>query len=74
MPNITLSIDEQLLRKSRKYAETHNNSLNALIRKLLTQTVEKSSKSWLDDSFKLADKIKATSKGKRWKREDLYDL
>jgi metal-responsive CopG/Arc/MetJ family transcriptional regulator len=39
MPNITISIDEQLLKSGRNYAEEHQNSRNALIRNLPEQTV-----------------------------------
>ncbi len=35
MPNITISIEEQLLKSGRKYAEEHQTSINALIRNLL---------------------------------------
>ena len=74
MKNITISIDEEVLEAGRKYAKTHNTSLNALIRRLLKQTVVKQSSGWLDECFELMDKQKTDSKGKRWKREELYDV
>ena len=49
MKNITLSIDEETLKTGRDYAKKHNMSLNALIRKLLKQSVVKSSKQWLTE-------------------------
>ena len=52
MPNITISLDEDLLKSGRRYAEKHQTSMNALIRKLLQQTVNSQSKNWLDDSDK----------------------
>lgn len=73
MPNITISLDEDLLKAGRQYARKHNTSVNALIRKLLEQTVRSRSKEWLDESFKLMDQAAVNSQGKRWKREDLYD-
>ena len=72
MKNITLSIDEDTLKAGREYARKHNMSLNALMRKLLKQTVVGSSSQWLTDAFKAMDKAKADSKGAKWKREDLY--
>jgi hypothetical protein len=72
MKNITLSIDEETLKTGRDYAKKHNMSLNALIRKLLKQSVVKSSKQWLTESFELMDKATTNSKGKTWKREDLH--
>jgi len=74
MPNITISIDETLLNKSRQYAREHNTSLNSLIRTVLKQTVEKSSGQWIDDCFSLMDELNTDSKGKKWKREELYDV
>jgi hypothetical protein len=74
MPNITISIDEDLIRSGREYAKKHNTSLNALIRQLLEQTVRSNSKEWLEDCFRLMDKTNADSKGKRWSRQELYDV
>jgi hypothetical protein len=72
MKNVTLSIDDETLKAGRDYAKKHNMSLNALIRKLLKQSVVKSSTQWLTESFELMDKAKANSRGKTWKREDLH--
>lgn len=72
MKNITLSIDNDVLRAGREYAKKHNISFNALIRRLLEQTVLKSSHDWIDECLQLMDKAKANSQGKKWKRKDLY--
>lgn len=72
MKNITLSIDEETLKAGREYAKKHNISLNALIRRLLKQTVKKTSNQWIKESFQLMDKAQANSQGQKWKREDLY--
>ena len=74
MPNITISIDKDLLESGRQYAKKHNISVNALIRKLLEQTVRPHSQGWLDQCFALMDKTGGNSQGKSWDREDLYDL
>ena len=73
MPNVTISLDEKLLKASEDYATNHNTSLNKLLRKLLTNTVQSSSARWLDECFKLMDQAGADSKGKHWRREYLYD-
>ncbi len=73
MPNITISIDDALLKAGRKYAEKHEISIDALIRKLLEQTVQLKSKDWLKECFDLMDRAKGNSRGKRWKRENPYD-
>jgi len=74
MPNITISLDENLLNFSRRYAEKHQTSLNALIRKHLEQNVKPGSNDWLEECFRLMDQADGSSKGRNWKREDLYDV
>jgi hypothetical protein len=74
MPNITISLDENLLKSGRRYAEKHQTSMNALIRKLLEQTVRPQSSDWLQECFNLMDRANVNSKGRRWKRKDLYDV
>lgn len=73
MSNVTISIDDKLLKQSREYAQERGLSLNALIRQFLIETVENQSTRWLDECFSLMDKTQADSKGEKWKRQDLYD-
>ena len=73
MPNITLSIDEKLLRESRKFAEKQGLSLNGLIRGMLAKTVKKNSRAWLDDTFKIADNCGANSGGWKFNRDEIHD-
>lgn len=74
MPNITISLEEDLVKSGRRYAEKHGTSLNALIRKTLKQTVQSESGDWLDECFELMDQANGGSKGKSSKRGDLYDV
>ncbi|HEX7712989.1 MAG TPA: DUF6364 family protein [Bacillota bacterium] len=74
MKNITISLDDELLKEGREYARRHNTSLNALIRKLLAQTVLPNSQNWLEECFALMDQANANSRGQKWNREDLYDV
>jgi len=74
MPNVTISIDKELLKSGRQYAEKHNTSVNALIRSLLEQTVKRDSTQWVEECFALMDRANASSKGTTWRREDLYDV
>lgn len=73
MPNITLSVDKDLLKKGRKYAQKKGKSLNSLIRELLTKEVEGKNSEWLDQFFELMDKANANSKGRKWNREEIYE-
>jgi hypothetical protein len=74
MPNITISLDENLLKAGRQYASEHNTSINALVRKLLEQTVKSQSRQRIDECFKLMDQAEVNSQGRQWKREELYDV
>ena len=74
MPNLTISLDEELIKKGRSYAQKHRTTLNALIREQLKKTVMKQDDEWLEELFSLMDRLKARSKGPRWKREDIYDV
>lgn len=72
MKNITLSIEDDLLKMGREYAKIHNLSFNVLVRKLIEQTVKSNSSTWIDDTFDYIDKNITSSQGITWKREDLY--
>lgn len=73
MANVTLSIDDDVLKLSREYAQRHGISLNALIRVLLERAVSASVDGSIEELFELMDGLKADSKGKRWTRDELYD-
>jgi plasmid stability protein len=73
MKNVTIAIDEQTLKAGRQYANAHHTSLNALIREILRRTVLlESQRTWADEFLELAAKAGGDSRGRRWKREDLY--
>ena len=72
MKNITLALDERIIKKGRKYASRHNLTLNSLVRKLLEQTVEEDSQNWLEECYQLMDQVKLPKSIRGWKREDLY--
>ena len=74
MRNVTVSMPDSMLQKSRQYAKERHVSLNSLIRDLLMKTVMRSSKGqFLNETFKLMDRAKGNSKGQKWTRESLYD-
>ena len=74
MPNITISLDEDLLSSGRRYAEKHQTSMNALIRRLLEQAGRSDTSEWQEECFRLKDQAGGNSRGRTWKREDLYDV
>ena len=74
MANITLALDDELLQASRDYAQKHSLSLNAFIRELLVKTVHGSERAWMDEVLSHIEKAGGNSHGRRWKRDDIYDV
>jgi plasmid stability protein len=75
MKNITLAIDEKLLKEVRKYAAEHDTSVNAIVREKLAEVV--APKKRMADALKRMRKI-ADEGGMEvgpitWKRDDIYD-
>jgi hypothetical protein len=62
-----------LLKRGRKYAQRRGKSLNGLLRELLSKEIEQKDADWLDHCFAMMGGTKANSKGRRWKREELYE-
>lgn len=74
MQNITLSVDEKLVEDGRRYAKEHNTSLNAIVRDILARTVREDRTNWITECIKKMDAANGRSRGRKWKREDLYDV
>ena len=72
MKNITLSMDERVLKAGREYARQHNVSFNVLVRRLVEQTVLSTKNQWLEDTFSLMDSLKVSSDHQAWTREELH--
>jgi len=71
MKNITLSIPDDLLTKSREYSAKHGTSLNKLVRELLQSTVAYNQKDKLNSLFEHMDKSKVKTNIK-WTRDEIY--
>jgi predicted transcriptional regulator len=73
MANLTLSVDEDLLRRARELALRENTSVNALVRDFLTHYVDARSRRLqaLDALEKVADRTNSRSDGP-WTRESLH--
>lgn len=70
MSNITLSIDDELLKRGRLYARTRGTSLNALVRKLLNDAVS-TPESSVDSMIERLRQTSGDSKGIKITREEL---
>jgi hypothetical protein len=75
MPNITLSVDAEVIKKVRKIAIDKNTTLTALVRDYLNALAETENHSKARRIQDLKSSFKALSRdmGRReWTREDLY--
>lgn len=76
--NITLSIDEKLVKQVRRIAVEHDTTLTGLVRAYLQELAEEDAKSGRKrrelDALERSFEQLQISVGKRtWKREDLYE-
>lgn len=73
--NLTLTIDEELLREARKVALDRNSSVNQLVREFLEQLVRETSArraalEKIEEIFQLKPVVVGT---KSWTRDDLHE-
>ncbi|MEZ4773272.1 MAG: DUF6364 family protein [Bacteroidia bacterium] len=73
MKNITLSIPEDLLEKSREYALRHGTSLNEFIRNLLRKHVIGESDDPVQKLISHTSNIRIQTKDNKWNRSEIYD-
>lgn len=71
MKNITLSIPDDLLAKSREYAQRHQTTLNQLVRDMLKRVVLQ--KNPIDNLLDKSDLYAVNTKGISFNREEIYD-
>lgn len=74
MANLTLSLDDALLRKAREAALRDNTSVNALVREYLSRYVDARSRRLvaLEGFDAVADRSRSASAGP-WSRESLHE-
>jgi plasmid stability protein len=76
MASLTLSIDEQLLKRARIRALERDTSVNALVRDYLQRLVTEESRSHgMAPFLELTESLHAGSgsQGRRWTREELHE-
>lgn len=73
MRNITLAIDDGLLEAARDFAQKNGTTVNALVRRLLEQSVRPPAAAWFDELESLALNAGGDSGGRTWTREELHD-
>lgn len=72
--NLTLSVDDDTVRKARKRAETLGTSVNQLVRDYLEQLAGKNDPKTVAEEFaKLSRASKGDSRGWKFNREELHE-
>lgn len=71
--NVTLSIEEEVVRRAREVARRQHKSLNQMIREYLASvTAAESSRRTVDDLFALMDAGGGDSEGRTWSRDEVH--
>jgi metal-responsive CopG/Arc/MetJ family transcriptional regulator len=73
MKNVTLSIPEDLLHRSREYAAKQGTSLNEFIRTLLRKTVNPPEYDPIQKLIEHTQQMQVRTKDWKWNRTELYD-
>jgi len=71
--NVTLALDEGLLKRAQAKAKKMNRSLNALIRDQLIMITSDVSEDVIKEFIQVTDEVAGSSRGKKWSRSELYD-
>jgi hypothetical protein len=78
MANLTLSVDEEVLKRARIRALEENTPVNAVLGRFLKEyarldEIRRSHLSALDRLLKIANESPIDRGGRRWSRDELYD-
>lgn len=75
MVNLTLVVDEQILRRARIRAMRQGTSVNALVREYITRLAgESDAAEGIAEFLRIGLEAHAESGGRTWTRESLYDV
>jgi len=76
MPNVTFTVDDELLRKARKVAVDRNTTVTQMLRGFLEQMVvsdETLAKQRAEEFRRVTRKLARDAGGVKFNREELYD-
>lgn len=72
--NITLAVDEQLLKRARRAVQAQGKTLNQYIREQLERlTARDDTAGWIAEFERLSSESKGHSRGWRFNREDAHE-
>lgn len=71
--NLTIALDDQLIKRARLYAAERGTTLNVLLRQLLEEEVGDRVNLTANETFRLMDEAGPQPTPGKWSREDVYD-
>jgi plasmid stability protein len=73
MKNVTLSMDDDLLKAARAYAARHESTLNRLVRDLLSRTVETDPEAAVRELRRVWETHPVDTSKWKWNREEAHE-
>jgi plasmid stability protein len=75
MSNLTITVDEETIKKARIRALTEGTSVNEVLRSFLESYAgaDEEQRAAVDDLLELSRQAKSRHVGKRWSRDELYE-
>jgi len=75
MANLTISLDDQLLKRARIKAAELETSVNAVLREYLEEWTQRTAdrKRAIDAFIEAAKRSQASSEGRKWTRDELHE-
>ena len=75
MANLTITIDDEVLKRARIKALEQGTSVNAILREYLVSysAVQQTQQEACDDLVRLSKDSKSASNGKTWNRDELHE-
>ena len=74
MGQLQIALPDELVDAYKEYAYQQGVPLDTVIQDVLRRASPPREEDWLDEYFRIADEAPAGSSGKRWQREELYDV
>jgi hypothetical protein len=71
--DVTLSIDDEILSRTRSLAHRQGRSLNQIVQDCLEEVVSKDAAQAVTELERLWEERTGSSSGESWNREDAYD-
>ena len=76
MPNVTVTMDKDLLERAKLFSQAQGKSLSAVIRENFQKKLgedDSSTEAWWEDFENVTNRVSGNSHGWKWNRAELYE-